>query len=53
MLLAHGEHLAGHNKTMAQWTADRWAEFGLTSRLDQYCRSMSKHLQREKALTQP
>ncbi|KAF2196388.1 glutamate carboxypeptidase 2 [Delitschia confertaspora ATCC 74209] len=32
----HGAHLAGTNKTMAQWTADRWAEFGWTSRLDEY-----------------
>jgi hypothetical protein len=23
---------------MAQWTADRWAEFGFTSRLDEYCK---------------
>ncbi|KAF2649926.1 N-acetylated-alpha-linked acidic dipeptidase-like protein 2 [Lophiostoma macrostomum CBS 122681] len=32
----HGAHLAGKNKTVAQWTADRWAEFGFTSRLDEY-----------------
>lgn len=23
---------------MAQWTADRWAENGFTSRLDEYCK---------------
>ncbi|KAF1916961.1 N-acetylated-alpha-linked acidic dipeptidase-like protein 2 [Ampelomyces quisqualis] len=32
----HGNHIAGLNQTMAQWTADRWAEFGFTSRLDEY-----------------
>ncbi|OAK98236.1 N-acetylated-alpha-linked acidic dipeptidase-like protein 2 [Phaeosphaeriaceae sp. SRC1lsM3a] len=32
----HGDHVAGRNQTMAQWTADRWAEFGFTSRLDEY-----------------
>ena len=33
----HGYHVAGSNKTMAQWTADRWNEFGLTAGLDEYC----------------
>ncbi|KAF2737623.1 N-acetylated-alpha-linked acidic dipeptidase-like protein 2 [Polyplosphaeria fusca] len=32
----HGAHLAGRNKTMAQWTADKWSEYGFTSRLDEY-----------------
>jgi len=32
----HGSHLAGQNETMAQWTADRWTEYGFTSRLDEY-----------------
>ncbi|KAF2464932.1 glutamate carboxypeptidase 2 [Lindgomyces ingoldianus] len=32
----HGDHVAGRNRTMAQWTADRWAEFGFTSKLDEY-----------------
>lgn len=32
----HGNHIAGINKTMAQWTADRWAEAGLQTRLDGY-----------------
>lgn len=36
---AHSYHLAGTNKTIAQWTADRWAENGFASRLDEYCRS--------------
>ncbi|KAF2498023.1 N-acetylated-alpha-linked acidic dipeptidase-like protein 2 [Lophium mytilinum] len=33
---SHGAHLAGTNKTQAQWTADRWAEFGFTSSLAEY-----------------
>ncbi|KAG8623688.1 hypothetical protein KVT40_008664 [Elsinoe batatas] len=32
----HGRHLAGENRTMAQWTADRWAENGFESRLVEY-----------------
>lgn len=34
----HGDHIAGRNKSMAQWTADKWAEYGFTSRLDEYCK---------------
>ncbi len=33
----HGLHLAGTNKTMAQWTADRWNENGFTASLAEYC----------------
>lgn len=32
----HGLHLAGTNMSMAQWTADRWAENGFESRLYAY-----------------
>lgn len=32
----HGMHLAGKNKTMAQWTADRWTEFGVPATLATY-----------------
>ncbi|KAG9185239.1 putative glutamate carboxypeptidase [Alternaria panax] len=32
----HGQHLAGQNESMAQWTADKWSEYGFTSRLDEY-----------------
>ncbi|KAF2873054.1 glutamate carboxypeptidase 2 [Massariosphaeria phaeospora] len=32
----HGAHVAGRNRSMAQWTADRWAEYGFASRLDEY-----------------
>lgn len=34
----HGDHIAGRNETMAQWTADKWASYGFTSRLDEYCK---------------
>lgn len=33
----HGLHVAGTNETIAQWTADRWNEFGFTSSLVSYC----------------
>ncbi|KAK8068035.1 hypothetical protein PG996_007147 [Apiospora saccharicola] len=32
----HGQHLAGKNQTMAQWTADRWTESGIPSGLVSY-----------------
>ncbi|KAL6711356.1 hypothetical protein ACN47E_005887 [Coniothyrium glycines] len=32
----HGDHIAGRNESMAQWTADKWTEYGFTSRLDEY-----------------
>lgn len=38
----HGNHIAGRNRTMAQWTADRWTEFGFTSRLDEYSKHCAK-----------
>jgi N-acetylated-alpha-linked acidic dipeptidase len=34
----HGDHIAGRNESMAQWTADKWASYGFTSRLDDYCK---------------
>jgi hypothetical protein len=36
--IAHGDHVAGRNESMAQWTADKWTEYGFTSRLDEYCK---------------
>ncbi|KAK5064267.1 hypothetical protein LTR84_000100 [Exophiala bonariae] len=33
---AHSYHLAGTNQSLAQWTADRWTEFGFTSGLITY-----------------
>ncbi|KAJ4994383.1 glutamate carboxypeptidase-like protein 2 [Stagonosporopsis vannaccii] len=32
----HGDHIAGRNESMAQWTADKWQSYGFTSRLDEY-----------------
>lgn len=32
----HGLHLAGTNESMAQWTADRWTEFGIPSSVVPY-----------------
>ncbi|KIX00289.1 uncharacterized protein Z518_10428 [Rhinocladiella mackenziei CBS 650.93] len=32
----HGLHLAGTNKSMAQWTADRWNEYGFKAGLASY-----------------
>ena len=34
----HGDHIAGRNQSMAQWTANKWADYGFTSRLDDYCK---------------
>jgi N-acetylated-alpha-linked acidic dipeptidase len=33
----HGLHWAGTNKSMAQWTVDRWNENGFHARLTEYC----------------
>ncbi|KAI1941916.1 hypothetical protein LOZ58_003863 [Ophidiomyces ophidiicola] len=32
----HGAHVAGQNRSMAQWTADKWSEFGLKSSVVPY-----------------
>ncbi|EON63151.1 hypothetical protein W97_02378 [Coniosporium apollinis CBS 100218] len=32
----HGDHVAGRNRSQAQWTADRWSENGFTSSLAEY-----------------
>ena len=37
----HGLHVAGTNRSMAQWTADRWAENGFDSRLVEYCTNIT------------
>ncbi len=34
---SHGLTLAGTNKSVAQWTADRFSEFGFTAGLAEYC----------------
>ena len=35
----HGLHVAGTNRSMAQWTADRWAENGFETQIVEYCKS--------------
>ena len=37
----HGAHLAGTNKTMAQWTADRWSESGFDASLAEYSKVLA------------
>ena len=32
----HGDHLGGHNKTMAEWTADKFIEAGLNASLAEF-----------------
>ncbi|KAK7755693.1 hypothetical protein SLS62_002304 [Diatrype stigma] len=32
----HGDHLGGHNKTMAEWTADRFRDAGLNASLVEF-----------------
>ncbi|PGH07769.1 hypothetical protein AJ79_06157 [Helicocarpus griseus UAMH5409] len=32
----HGLHVAGTNKTMAEWTAEKWTEFGVPATLASY-----------------
>jgi len=32
----HGKHLAGTNKSMAEWTRDKWIEYGIPSHLVEY-----------------
>ncbi|KAF2017339.1 glutamate carboxypeptidase 2 [Aaosphaeria arxii CBS 175.79] len=49
----HGDHVAGRNKTMAQWTADKWAEGGFTSRLDEYYVYLNYPVSNSLVLTYP
>ncbi|KAH9907461.1 peptidase family M28 [Xylariomycetidae sp. FL2044] len=32
----HGDHLGGHNYTMAEWTMDRWNEAGFNATIEEY-----------------
>lgn len=32
----HGDHLGSHNKTMAEWTAEKWKEAGFDAYLAEY-----------------
>ncbi|KAI9686466.1 MAG: hypothetical protein M1820_010612 [Bogoriella megaspora] len=49
----HGYHLAGTNRTMAQWTADRFAENGFTSGLIQYDTYLNYPVSHSLSLTYP
>ncbi|KAF1997684.1 N-acetylated-alpha-linked acidic dipeptidase-like protein 2 [Amniculicola lignicola CBS 123094] len=49
----HGGHVAGRNKSMAQWTADRWAEYGFTTRLDEYIVYLNYPVSHSLQLTYP
>lgn len=37
----HGLHIAGTNRTMAQWTAERWNENGFTASIVEYCMALA------------
>ncbi|KAJ4410514.1 hypothetical protein N0V91_002000 [Didymella pomorum] len=49
----HGDHIAGRNESMAQWTADKWAEYGFTSRLDEYYVFLNYPVSHSLVLTYP
>lgn len=49
----HGAHLAGTNRTMAQWTADRWSENGFQARLDEYVTYLNYPVSHSISLTYP
>ncbi|KAL9033165.1 MAG: hypothetical protein Q9180_006096, partial [Flavoplaca navasiana] len=49
----HGVHLAATNRTMAQWTADRWSENGFQSRLDEYHTYLNYPVSHSLSLTYP
>ena len=49
----HGAHLAGTNRTMAQWTADRWSENGFQARLDEYVPYLNYPVSHSLSLTYP
>ncbi|KAJ4365411.1 hypothetical protein N0V95_000462 [Ascochyta clinopodiicola] len=49
----HGDHIAGRNKSMAQWTADKWESYGFTSRLDEYYVFLNYPVSHSLVLTYP
>lgn len=49
----HGAHLAGTNRSMAQWTADRWSDIGFQGRLDQYVTYLNYPVSHSLSLTYP
>jgi N-acetylated-alpha-linked acidic dipeptidase len=32
----HGDHLGGHNRSMAEWTMDQWSAAGFDARIEEY-----------------
>ncbi|KAI0594607.1 peptidase family M28 [Biscogniauxia sp. FL1348] len=32
----HGDHLGGHNRTMAEWTMEHWSEAGFNASIEEY-----------------
>lgn len=49
----HGNHIAGLNKSMAEWTAERWTEFGVPSHLAEYHVYLNYPVSRSLSLTLP
>jgi N-acetylated-alpha-linked acidic dipeptidase len=49
----HGLHVAGTNRSDAQWTADRWSENGIPSHLEQYWVYLNYPLGKSLTLTYP
>ncbi|KAK2748781.1 hypothetical protein FQN57_000362 [Myotisia sp. PD_48] len=47
----HGLHIAGMNRTQAQWTADKWAEFGVPSSVVSYHTYLNFPVSQEVSLT--
>ncbi len=52
-LLLLGLHLAGKNRSQAQWTADRWSEAGFNTRLDTYNVFLDYPINKSMSLTYP
>jgi N-acetylated-alpha-linked acidic dipeptidase len=49
----HGLHIAGTNKTMAEWTRDKWTEFGVPTSLVSYSVYLSYPVSSALSLTLP
>ena len=49
----HGLHVAGHNRTMAQWTADHWSQWGIPSTLATYNVYLDYPINKSMVMTYP
>ncbi|KAK2805671.1 hypothetical protein FQN51_009174 [Onygenales sp. PD_10] len=49
----HGLHVAGTNKSMAEWTAERWTEFGVPASLASYYVYLNYPVSHSLSLTLP